>query len=51
MVTAEAKNLLRTTDLSVQQIAHEMNFANASFFGQFFRKHAGITPLNYRNGG
>lgn len=51
MVTAEAKNLLRTTDLSVQQIAQEMNFANASFFGQYFRKHAGITPLRYRNGG
>ncbi|MCR5454963.1 MAG: helix-turn-helix domain-containing protein [Bacteroidales bacterium] len=51
MVTSQAKNLLRTTDLSIQQIAHEMNFANASFFGQYFRKYTGVTPLKYRNGG
>ena len=48
MVITEAKNLLKNSNLSVQQIAIELNFPNASFFGQYFRKYAGCTPNDYR---
>lgn len=44
----EAKVLLRTTDLSIQQIAAELNFPNQSFFGKYFKHQAGISPSRYR---
>ena len=39
---------LRFTDMTMQQIANELNFANPSFFGKYFKEHAGITPMEYR---
>lgn len=48
MVITEAKNLLKFSEYSVQQIAIELNFPNASFFGQYFRKYVGQTPNDYR---
>lgn len=47
-VIMEAKMLLRTTDLSVQEISHRMNFANQSFFGKYFRKNTGLSPVEFR---
>lgn len=43
-VLIEAKMLLKTTDLTVQQISDRLNFSSASAFIQFFRKHTGTTP-------
>lgn len=40
---------LRFTDMTMQEIANDLNFANASFFGKFFKEHSGMTPLDYRN--
>jgi len=40
---------LRNSDLSVKEVADELGFPNASFFGQYFREQAGITPGAYRN--
>ena len=40
---------LRSSDLSVKEIADELGFPNASFFGQYFREQAGMTPGAYRN--
>jgi AraC-like DNA-binding protein len=48
MVINEAKAKLKTTDLSVLQISEELNFPNASFFGQYFKKNTGMTPHKYR---
>ncbi|MDL2290099.1 helix-turn-helix domain-containing protein [Paludibacteraceae bacterium OttesenSCG-928-F17] len=48
-IMVEAKKLLSNSQLTVQQISEELNFPNASFFGQFFKKHAGMTPKEYRN--
>jgi len=45
---ASAKHLLKTTDNTIQQISDELNFPNPSFFGRFFKKHAGMTPVQYR---
>lgn len=47
-VVMEAKALLSSSTLSVQEIADRLNFANQSFFGKYFKKHVGISPLAYR---
>lgn len=39
---------LRFTDMTMQQIANELRFPNASFFGRYFKARAGMTPLEYR---
>lgn len=41
--------LLTNTDLSVKEISNRLGFPNSSFFGQFFREQAGMTPVEYRN--
>ena len=40
---------LRFTDMTMQEIANDLNFPNASFFGKYFKEHSGMTPLGYRN--
>ena len=47
-VLTEAKKLLADRRLTVQQVADELNFANPSFFGQFFKIYTGMTPNAYR---
>ncbi len=48
MVIMAAKALLKSSNMTILQISEEMNFANPSFFGTYFRKRVGITPLQYR---
>ncbi|MDR1408656.1 MAG: helix-turn-helix transcriptional regulator [Tannerella sp.] len=50
MVMRQAKSLLKDSRLSVQQISDELNFANPSFFGQYFKKYTGVTPKKFRDG-
>ena len=45
-ILIDAKMLLRTTDLTVQQISEQLNFSSPSAFVQFFKKHTGKTPRN-----
>ena len=47
-VIFDAKTQLRTSQMTVQQIANYLNFPNPSFFGRFFKKHTGMTPKAYR---
>ena len=47
-VILEAKVLLQTTDMTVQQISQELNFPNQSFFGKYFKNLTGISPQKYR---
>lgn len=49
-VLIEAKMLLKTTDLTVQQVSERLNFSSLSSFIQFFRKHTGTTPKKVCNG-
>ncbi|MEA4851549.1 MAG: AraC family transcriptional regulator [Paludibacter sp.] len=42
------KARLKTSALSVSQIAEEFNFPNTSFFCNYFKKRTGLTPLQYR---
>lgn len=39
---------LRFTDMTMQEIANDLKFANASFFGKYVKEHTGMTPLEYR---
>ncbi len=50
-VMSEAKSLLLTSTLSIQEIAYELNFPNQSFFGKYFRAHTGMSPSKYRQCG
>lgn len=48
-VISEAKTLLRTTGMSIQEISYELNFPNQSFFGKYFKERTGSTPGQFRN--
>lgn len=39
---------LRFTEMTMQEIAYDLRFPNASFFGKYFKEHTGMTPLEYR---
>ena len=42
------ENRLRYTDMTMQQIADDLKFPNPSFFGKYFKEHAGMTPMEFR---
>jgi AraC-like DNA-binding protein len=44
----EAKRLLARTELTVQQVAKELGFADPSYFCRFFRREQGQTPGDFR---
>jgi AraC-like DNA-binding protein/mannose-6-phosphate isomerase-like protein (cupin superfamily) len=44
----EIKRLLVHTNLSVTQIAHQLNFNDQSYFAKFFKREVGISPIQYR---
>lgn len=44
------KSKLQNKDLSIKEISDEMNFPNPSFFSQYFKKYAGVTPKEYQRG-
>jgi transcriptional regulator GlxA family with amidase domain len=44
----EAKQMLETNDLSIEAIANEAGYEDASFFGRLFRRKTGLTPAQYR---
>lgn len=47
-VLAEAKSLLSNTDWTIAEIAASLGFEYASYFNNFFKKQAGITPMAFR---
>lgn len=47
-VMLEAKALLKSTNMTIQQISEELNFSAQSFFGNYFKQHEGISPKEYR---
>ena len=48
-VILEARALLQSSDMTIQQIAASLNFPNQSFFGKYFKRATGISPKQYRN--
>lgn len=48
MLLMEASFLLRTTSMSITQIADRLHFANQSSFSKFFLRMKGVTPKRFR---
>lgn len=42
------KIMLKYSNMSIQDISYELNFPNQSFFSRYFKKHTGMSPLEYR---
>ena len=47
-VTRELRVMLRNSTMSIKQIADELNFANQSFMGKYFKEHVGMSPSQFR---
>ena len=47
-VMTEARMLLKTSEMTIQQISDHLSFSSPSAFVQFFRKHSGHTPGSER---
>lgn len=45
-----ARKLLLTTDYSVERIASEVGYKDATYFSKVFKKRCGLSPVRYRNG-
>jgi AraC family transcriptional activator of pobA len=48
MVIKEAKIHLNNMSVSIGQVAESLYFSDQFFFSKFFKKHAGMTPSEYR---
>jgi LacI family transcriptional regulator len=44
----ESKRLLRESPMSITYVALSAGFITTTYFSEFFRKHVGITPRQYR---
>ncbi len=49
-VITEAKNMLRYSADTIQQIAYKLNFPNQSAFGKYFKHMTGQSPTTFRMG-
>jgi AraC-like DNA-binding protein len=49
-VMLEAKALLKSTNMTIQQVSDELNFTSQSFFGKYFKRCEGMSPKEYREG-
>ncbi|SMH42389.1 GlxA family transcriptional regulator [Maritimibacter sp. HL-12] len=48
MRVEEAKHLLETTDMPVEQVAIEVGYEDPNFFRRLFKRRVGVTPARYR---
>lgn len=44
-----AKQLLRTTDMSITDISSSVGYSDVKFFRDLFKKHTNMTPRQYKN--
>jgi AraC-like DNA-binding protein len=47
-VILEAKVMLKSSSMSIQQVSDALSFPNQSFFGRYFKQHVGVSPREYR---
>lgn len=50
-VVLEARALLKSTTMTIQQISDELNFPSQTFFGKYFKRRVGMSPKEYRRVG
>lgn len=50
-VILDARAMLQSSDMTIQQIAASLNFPNQSFFGKYFKRATGLSPKEYRRTG
>ncbi len=43
-----AKEMLHSTDMTVQEITASLNFADQSVFARFFKRKTGVSPIEWR---
>ena len=48
-VLAEAKLLLALPEYNVSSVSAELQYSSVAAFSKFFRKHTGISPIEYKN--
>jgi len=48
VIVLNARLLLTSTDLTIQQVSENLNFPNPSFFSRYFKKKTGMTPKEFR---
>lgn len=48
VVIMDAKAKLKSTNMTIQEVAFSLNFPSASFFGKYFRRYVGMTPMEFR---
>ncbi len=48
MLMMEIKALLRHSELTISEIAYQLDFTDPSHLTKFFKKHQGLSPLQYR---
>lgn len=51
MVTDDIRYLLLHSDLSIKEIAAQLEFPNLSFFGKYTKQHLGCNPKKFREKG
>lgn len=49
MLILEAKTLLKSTNLSIKEISHALNFGETSIFCRYFKRISGVSPTSYRH--
>lgn len=47
-IVLECKRLLVNVDVSISEIAYELNFKNSAYFSRFFKKNTGLSPDEFR---
>lgn len=50
-IMKEAVFLLNDPKIPIQQVSEMLFFSDQSAFGKFFKRHSGVSPLNYRREG
>lgn len=50
-VVLEARALLKSTTMNIQQISDSLNFPSQTFFGKYFKRRVGMSPKEYRRVG
>ena len=51
LLVKQAKQLLTTTDSSVQTISDQLGFSSSSYFRKILRRYTGKTPMQIRKAG